>query len=175
MIGIGNGDFDGAVTLRWTCRTEKGFRTISKFENQNLRYGGVIEYEGEYYYIYLHRNYNLKNFDGFVIHKLGERAKEETLKVCYWSGKYIWKYYYQTNMEIPVYIRKSNFIPSNYSFTWHLRVRFFMEDPIKENIKELEEMRIGREAALSYHLKLVQMWFEERKDMDFPNLSLYGL
>ena len=103
MIGIGNGDFDGAVTLRWTCRTEKGFRTISKFENQNLRYGGVIEYEGEYYYIYLHRNYNLKNFDGFVIHKLGERAKEETLKVCYWSGKYIWKYYYQTNMEIPVY------------------------------------------------------------------------
>ena len=50
-----------------------------------------------------------------------------------------------------------------------------MEDPIKENIKELEEMRIGREAALSYHLKLVQMWFEERKDMDFPNLSLYGL
>ncbi len=65
------------------------------------------------------------------------------------------------NMGIPVYMRKSNFIPSNYHFPWHLRVRFFMEDPIKENIKELEEMRIGREAALSYQLKLVQMWFEE--------------
>ena len=57
------------------------------------------------------------------------------------------------NMGIPVYMRKSNFIPSNYHFPWHLRVRFFMEDPIKENIKELEEMRIGREAALSYQLK----------------------
>ena len=216
LIAIKNGGSNGAVTIQLAYRGEDGFETISKFENPNAGFGSVIEYEGEVYYIYLHRNYNMKNFDGFVLHKLGERAKEETLNICYWPKKYVWKNYYrlETNKEledyiegikeeitsdeylengsaedisvyfgkeshdpdfpltdrweryrkidlanigIPVHMRKSNFIPSNYWNSWHLKTRFFIEDPINENIRELDKMRIEESSFGG----LVQMWFEE--------------
>ncbi len=214
LIVIDNGGSNGAVTLKLTYRREEGFETICEFDNPNSGFGAVIEYEGEYYYIYLHRNYNMKNFDGFVLHKLGERAKEETLNICYWPKKYVWKNYYESeqnkeleeyiegikeeitsekylengkaknigvyvgkesqdpdfpvedwkryrkidlaNIGIPVYMKRGNFIPSNYWNTWHLTVEFYMEDPMRESIRELEEMKVGE-----YFPILVQMWFEE--------------
>lgn len=68
-----------------------------------------------------------------------------------------WKRYRKIDLaNRGIYMKRGNFIPSNYWNTWHLTVEFYMEDPMRESIRELEEMKVGE-----YFPILVQMWFEE--------------
>ncbi|MBD5493443.1 MAG: hypothetical protein HDR12_03415 [Lachnospiraceae bacterium] len=73
------------------------FETISYFETQNAGYGSVIQYEGEFYYIFLQNNYNLKIYDGVRIYKLGENMAYENLQIKYLPYDFVWKNLYNTS------------------------------------------------------------------------------
>ena len=73
------------------------FVPISDFETQNAGYGGVIQYEGEFYYIYLPNNYQLKIYDGIRIYKIGEDMEYENLLIKYLPYEYVWKNLYNTS------------------------------------------------------------------------------
>ena len=47
--------------------------------------------EKEFYYIHLHYNYNLKNFDGVQLHRLHGDAAHENIMIRYLPVDYIWK------------------------------------------------------------------------------------
>ena len=62
-----------------------------------------------------------------------------------------------TNMGIPIYMRKSNHMPSNYYTTWCLISRFYLRNPLNDSILTLENMKI----SFDHEPELVQMWFKE--------------
>lgn len=222
-----SGGSNGAIVVELTKRENGEFITISSFETQNEGYGRVIQYGGEFYYIFAEYNYNLKTDDGIRIHRLGENAAEENLLIKYLPYNYIWKNVYMTtegsclgtyldnikdditsnrymekglskdiavfcgdeeedaefkvpsvdevyfgsnyykidfaNIGVPVYMRKSNFIPSNYRTVWQFKCRFFLQDLENDCVCELERLEIGAEAIppASNRPNLVQMWFKE--------------
>lgn len=63
------------------------------------------------------------------------------------------------NIGIPIYIRKSNHIPSDYRSTWHLRAKFYVNDIKSNSVQELKHLELGKELPLNN--ELVQMWFKE--------------
>lgn len=64
-----------------------------------------------------------------------------------------------TNTSIPIYIRKSAHVPSNYRTTWHLKSKFYIYDTETNMVIELEKLELGEQ----YPLKnaLVQIWFKK--------------
>lgn len=70
------------------------FSVQDEFETQNYGWGRVIEYEGQYYYIFLQYNYNLKNYDGVRIHKLGLNAAKENILIRLLPKQYKWEEIY---------------------------------------------------------------------------------
>ncbi len=70
---------------------------ISSFKSQNNGFGEVIYFENYYYYVFLEYNYNLKNYSGIRIHRLGEDSAKENLQIKYLPENYYWKNIY--NME----------------------------------------------------------------------------
>lgn len=78
------------------------------------------------------------------------------------------------NMGIPVYIRKSNLIPSSYRDVWQLRIRFYLQDGNAGSVKELEKLQIGAYAAEKEKPRLVQLWFREI-DGEVLTFRLYNL
>ena len=81
---------------------------IGDFMTQNNGYGRVIAYEEEYYYVFLQYNYNLKNYDGVRIHKLGEYADRDNILIRYVPDRYFWKNVYRSRksgeLEIARYV-----------------------------------------------------------------------
>lgn len=65
------------------------------------------------------------------------------------------------NIGTPVYMRKSNLIPSSYRDIWHLRSKFYMQNIEDNSINELEQLEIGYSAPTQGEAALVQMWFKE--------------
>ena len=170
VIVESSGGSNGAIVVELTKRENGEFITISSFETQNEGYGRVIQYGGEFYYVFAEYNYNLKTDDGIRIHRLGENAAEENLLIKYLPYNYIWKNVYMTaegsclgTIGVSIYMRKSNFIPSNYRTVWQFKRRFFLPDSGNNCVRELERLEIGAEAIppASNRPNLVQMWFEE--------------
>lgn len=97
-----SGGSNGAVSIRLSKRVNNEFIDISKFETQNEGYGKVIRYGESFYYIFLQYNYNLKNYDGIRLYKLGENAETENLLIKYLPNHYIWKNIYrkQTDFDL---------------------------------------------------------------------------
>ena len=73
---VDNGGSNGSATVYINNLIDGNFVVRYMFEVQNFGNGCVIQYEEEFYYIYLHYNYNLKNYDGVQILKLGEKELE---------------------------------------------------------------------------------------------------
>lgn len=200
------------------------FRIMNEFETQNSGHGRVIQYEEQFYYVFLPYNYNLKNYDGVRLYKLGNDPAQENLLIRYLPYSYKWKNIYNTsegielgsyiesikkditddeylengragdiavyygdeeavdillpdnkgicrsvtchqidfmNVGLPVYIKKSNFIPSNYRSKWHLKSRFYMQQSKDGSVMTLENMEINHDLPDPLRPELVQMWFKE--------------
>ena len=227
VIAESSGGSNGAMMIELTKLENDEFVIISSFETQNNGYGRVIQYGEGFYYVFIEYNYNLKNYDGIRIHKLGENAAEDNLLIKYLPYNYVWKNVYMTtdgeslntylegikgditsdtylenglakdvdvfcgdeikdedfgvqnvdefyfsshyhkadfaNIGVPIYMRKSNFIPSDYRNVWQFKCRFFLQNPENDSVWELDQMEIGASGAVPYQdrLVLVQMWFKE--------------
>lgn len=240
LLAIDSGGSAGICYLRLAERVNHEFVTISEFETHNAGYGCVIQYEGEYYYIFLQNNYALKIYDGVRAYKLGENMEYENLQIKYLPYAYVWKNLYNTpeggkwdryiesiqgeidsneylidgtnedecrvyfgdeeevtepfivpenekiyadnkyhkidftNIGIPIYMRKSNFYPSNYNTTWHLKSLFYLRNPQDDLIVTLQNMEIDPNSFASVNRKpaLVQMWFK-RMDGKIYTFCLY--
>lgn len=70
------------------------YTEIASFDTQGEGCGRVIQYEGNFYYIFLQANYNLKFYDGIRIYKLGENAETENILIRIIPEKYVWKNFY---------------------------------------------------------------------------------
>ena len=222
---IGSGGSGGVVSVRLTERINDEFIVISEFQTQNSGSGMVIQFNDDFYYIFLEYNYVLKNYDGVRIYKLGDNAEQENLKIKYLPYNYMWKNIYNTpkgaeldtylesireditsdrflengkaegaavyygdeekaqgfiipencekywdneyywidfaNIGVPVYMRKSEFIPSNYNTKWHLKSSFYIQNPKDNSISELDKLEIGYSVSIPNEVALVQMWFKE--------------
>lgn len=86
-----SGGSNGAYSVRVTERIGDEFIILDEFEVQNcLGPGGVIQYEEEFYYLFLEYNYNLKQFDGIRLHRLTENPLQENLQIRYLPQEYVW-------------------------------------------------------------------------------------
>lgn len=71
------------------------------------------------------------------------------------------------SIGVPVYMRKSSFIPSSSGKEWFLRARFYIADPERgavetiEDLEELENLRIENDEPPKSRMSLVQLWFKE--------------
>lgn len=222
-----SGGSNGAVSVRLTELIDNKLVIINEFEAQNDGEGRVILYEGEFYYVFLQYNYNLKEYDGIRIHKLEDDPEAENLLIRYLPEQYIWKklyfgpvysldsetgesideyvekvkeeimsdsyldvgtslhgikvYYgdeeettdfvlnpdgpYDTiykmdiaNCNMPVYIWKTEYTPSNIGTSEYLKIRFYLYDPQTDSSVELDRLS---EDEWSNGINLVQMWFKE--------------
>ncbi len=226
VLAISSGGTAGICYIWLTELVEGEFVTISYFETQNAGYGTVIQYEGDFYYVFLQNNYDLKIYDGVRIYKLGENMAEENLLIKYLPYDYVWKNLYNTsegmkfddylesireeitsdkylengtdesgwsvyfgdeekatdfivpeneeqyysneyyridftNMGIPIYMRKSGFVPSNYYSTWNLKTLFYLRNPRDDSIVTLRNMEMNPYMPNRRNPVLVQMWFKE--------------
>lgn len=214
-----SGGSNGVNYVLIAKKKDDDFVKVCEFQTQNYGYASVTRFGDSFYYIFLEYNYNLKNYDGIRIHKLGANAETQNILIKYIPEKYIWKKIYDSkiysssdindyiesiknvisssqyldsgqhesaqfygdeaeadyfplanefnqyykidfaNTDTPVYIRKSNFVPSNYRSTWHLRAKFYIYEPQSDTVLELERLELGKE--LPFENELVQMWFKE--------------
>lgn len=94
-----SGGSDGANNVVLTRFINDKFETICEFSTQNNGYGKVIQYEKNFYYVFLEYNYMLKNYDGIRIHKLGINSKMDNILIKYLPYKYIWRNYYYSDVS----------------------------------------------------------------------------
>ncbi|MBD5531048.1 MAG: hypothetical protein HDQ98_02425 [Lachnospiraceae bacterium] len=82
----------------------------------------------------------------------------------------VYNQYYEidfANIGVPVYMRKSIFIPSSSGEELFLRAHFYVADPeagaveTMEDLEELENLLIENDASPKSAMTLVQLWFEE--------------
>ncbi|MBP3475837.1 MAG: hypothetical protein J6K48_05915 [Lachnospiraceae bacterium] len=217
------GGSDGTYYVLLTKRADDKFVEVDEFQIENGQNGAVIRYGNDFYYVYLYKNYNLKEVDGIRIHKLGNDGAAENILIRYLPETYVWKniysnenagfgeeledyidsikdeitsdaylenggtedpgvyfgdetedmdfvvekdvrIYYENhyhkidfaNIGVPVYMRKSNFIPSN-SLCWHATGEFYLYDKAQDSAIALENMDL----SWSPNIELVQIWFKE--------------
>ena len=96
VLAISSGGSAGLCDIWLTKLVNGEFKKISSFETSNAGYGTVIQYENEFYYIFLQNNYSLKIYDGVRIYKLGENMEYENLLIKYLPCNYVWKNIYNT-------------------------------------------------------------------------------
>lgn len=221
-----SGGSNGTVSIALTRLINNKFVILSEFETQNSGFGEIIQYKDDFYYIFLHYNYNLKNYDGIELHKLGLNYENEAVLIKYLPEKYIWKNVYSiqtdfnlklddyiesiksmitsdkylenglvndiaiyygdetedtkfvltdennqyhkidfANLGVPIYIRKSNHIPSDYRSTWYLKAKFYIYDSQNNSAIELNNLELGK--YLPQGIELVQLWFKKINDKIF--------
>ena len=96
----------------------------------------------------------------------GDEEKAEGLIVPENEKQYARNEYYRldfANIGVPVYIRKSSFIPSNSMTIWHLKSSFYLQNPEDGSITKLDKLEVGYSAPVAGEIALVQMWFKEIK------------
>lgn len=76
----------------------------------------------------------------------------------YLNNEYYWIDF--ANIGVPVYMRKSNLVPSSYRDIWHLRSVFYIQNTENNLINELNKLEIGYYAPVAGEVVLVQMWFK---------------
>ena len=97
VLAIDSGGSAGICYIELTELVNGEFVRISEFETSNAGYGTVIQYEDEFYYIFLENNYSMKIYDGVRIYKLGENMKYENLQIKHLSYAFVWKNLYNTS------------------------------------------------------------------------------
>lgn len=87
----------GANNIVLTRRINGEFEKICEFQTQNNGYGKVIQYEDDFYYVFMEYNYMLKIYDRIRMYKLGLNAASENIIIKYLPEKFIWKNIYNAN------------------------------------------------------------------------------
>lgn len=221
------GGSNGAFSIYVAEYIENEFIFINEFETQNQGQGSVICYRGEFYYVFIQYNYNLKVCDGIRIHKL-LGTKYENILIRYIPEQFIWKCLYSgkiededvvdidayiniikedmisngymdngtqqwgmkvyygdeeivpdlvidssslvlgsykpiykidlANCNLPIFLWKTEYVPSNTRTSEYLKIKFFYYDEVKKTFCELKELN---QDDWSYHINLVQLWFKE--------------
>lgn len=106
-----HGGSNGACSVCVAEYIENEFTEINEFEIQNKGQSRVICYEGDFYYVFIQYNYNLKVRDGIRIYKL-LGTEYDNLLVRYLPDEFVWKRLYHdgskggdaVNAEIEAYI-----------------------------------------------------------------------
>ena len=112
-----SGGSDGVVSVMQAQLQDNRFVSIGEFETQNEGEGTVIRYDGEFYYVFLQYNYNLKYYDGIRLHKLGSDPETENLLIRYLPEQFVWKNIYSSaGGELDEYLEavKEDFTKGNY-------------------------------------------------------------
>lgn len=223
VLAIDSGGSAGICYIMLTELVNGKFVTISEFATKNAGWGTVIQYEDDFYYIFLENNYSMKIYDGVRVYKLGANMEYENIQIKHLPYAFVRKNLYNTsegmkldsyienvweeitsdkylnngtdgsgmgvyfgdeeeveedfivpeneerysgstyhqidftNMGIPIYMRKSNYTPSNQYTTASLKSGFYLRNPLDDSIVTLQNMGLpdGSEP------EIVQMWFKE--------------
>lgn len=154
-----SGGSAGIVNIWLTKFEQEKFVTICEFPVENSGYGSVIQYDENFYYVFVAKNYNLKNYDGIHIHKLGANAREENLVIKYLPTEYVWKNVYMgaEGEELSTYLESIK--------------DEITSDKYLENGKEKDiEVYYGDEASLVQDND-GELYFEGYNKIDFLNIG----
>ena len=97
VLAIDSGGSAGIHTIHLTELVSGEFVPISHFETSNAGYGTVIQYEDEFYYIFLENNYSMKIYDGVRVYKLGENMEYENIQIKHLPYAFMRKNLYNTS------------------------------------------------------------------------------
>ena len=97
VLAIDSGGTAGICYIELKELVNGEFVAISEFETSNAGYGKVIQYEDDFYYIFLENNYSMKIYDGVRIYKLGENMEYENLQIKHLPYAFVWKNLYNTS------------------------------------------------------------------------------
>lgn len=144
VIEYQSGGTNGACSVQFTKLLDGNKTIINEFEIQNYGAGEVIQYDSDYYYVFIQYNYNLKTDDGIRIHKLGEHADTENILIRYLPKEYIWKNIRELQIdckgELEQYIESiKDIITSEYLDNGTGKVSVFNEDEANDTVKILTE------------------------------------
>lgn len=89
----------GEYHVRLTKYQEGNFSVISDFGTQNYGCGRVIQYNDDFYYIFMPYNYSYKNYDGVTLHKLGPKAETESTTLRFLPMDFQWETIYFNEKE----------------------------------------------------------------------------
>lgn len=95
-----SGGSNGVVSVEKAELIDGQFVYVYDFPIQNDGNGRVIQYEGEYYYVFLQYNYQLKQYDGIRIHRLGDNPESENMHIRYLPKGYEWKCIYDASGDV---------------------------------------------------------------------------
>lgn len=87
-------DSGGSYGMNNLCLTqysEGSFLTIANFDTQNNGYGTVINFQGDYYYVLMQYNYNLKIYDSIRVYRLGSDIEQNNVCISYKPQSFEWK------------------------------------------------------------------------------------
>lgn len=124
----------------------------------------LIQYDGEFYYVYLEFNQYLKGFEGISVCRLNENPGENTnrLQICFTPVKYVWK-----DLRTPFYTEDSE------------NMETYMRD-VKRELLALDEADEESGRPVHYlefgeRYSLIHTYFGDEKEADFFDLkdSLY--
>lgn len=117
-----DGGTNGASHVCVVEYRENEFIEINEFAVESCWASDVICYEGEFYYVFIQNNYNLKIWDGIRIYKL-LGTQYDNLEIRYLPEQFIWKRLYyngskgdEVNSEIEAHldILKEEIMPGGY-------------------------------------------------------------
>lgn len=91
LFCIDSGGSYGANNLWLTEYNDGNFSIVSDFDTQNNGYGTVIDFQGNYYYVLMQYNYNLKNYDSIRVNQLGSDVDSNYVYISYKPQNYQWK------------------------------------------------------------------------------------
>lgn len=159
LFVVDSGGSAGTVIIQLTRLEQGEFVTICEFPVQNSGYGRVIQYKEDFYYVFVAKNYNIKNYDGIHIHKLGVNAREENLIIKYLPTEYVWENVYMRadGEELEAYLESIK--------------GEVMSDKYVENGKEKDiEIYYGDEASFASNNDK-GLYFDGYNKIDFLNIG----
>lgn len=143
VFEINDGGTNGASSVRVAEHRENEFVEINSFDVESCWTSDVICYEGEFYYVFIQNNYNLKIWDGIRIYKL-LGTQYDNLEIRYLPEQFIWKRLYyngskgdEVNAEIEAHldILKEEIMPGGYidnGTSWGMEVYYGDEEIVPD-------------------------------------------
>lgn len=142
------------------------FLVLNRFDTQNAGWGRVICYEEEFFYVFLPYNYNLKNYDGIRLHRLGEKPEEETILIKYLPYDYVWENMYDNTQNIDLGESMRNYLMEIEGEITSPQYLEQGQNAYETFIGEEEEMMLPE--ALEANDGYVNTWYQ----IDFTNTGI---
>lgn len=105
LIKYQSGGSNGAYSVQFVKMENEHRIIVSEFEQQNDD-GYVIQYDNNYYYVSIERNYELKTSDGFRIHRIESKEKMDNILIRFLPKEYSWKTIHNRQTEYSNYLNQ---------------------------------------------------------------------